>query len=256
MNELEKMRKSDPICVLVSLLLMYASGMEMSAIINTPTPIGIFLSILAGFFIFLVLIFMMMVMAGGIQRICNSLFQINDIDNKQKQKETQAKISKIETYCSLIPSIILFILGWVSFKGNIYDFVDSFGIAGEYLKVPGVIIVLVVCAVILIGIQIAKNSVEKSSVNDAKATIASILVVIISLGAAIAIFNATQRGGSFTNQYGTPTTKCVVNSCDNYIASSGDSNCCVAHSNKCLECKKYIDGDAMYCMDCLSDTLK
>lgn len=56
---------------------------------------------------------------------------------------------------------------------------------------------------------------------------------------------------SFTNKYGTPTTKCATSGCKNYIASSGDTNCCVTHSNKCLECKCYIDGDAIYCMSCI-----
>ena len=56
---------------------------------------------------------------------------------------------------------------------------------------------------------------------------------------------------SFTNKYGTPTTKCAVSGCDNYIASSGDTNCCATHSNRCGNCNKYIDGDAMYCIDCL-----
>lgn len=56
---------------------------------------------------------------------------------------------------------------------------------------------------------------------------------------------------SFTNKYGTRTTKCVISGCSNYIASSGDTNCCVSHSNRCLECRKYIDGDAAYCMDCI-----
>lgn len=56
----------------------------------------------------------------------------------------------------------------------------------------------------------------------------------------------------FTNKYGTATTKCVMNGCNNYIASSGDTNCCTKHSNNCLNCNCYIDGDAMYCMTCLS----
>lgn len=56
---------------------------------------------------------------------------------------------------------------------------------------------------------------------------------------------------SFTNKYGTSTTKCAVAGCENYIASSGDTNCCTTHSNKCGICNKYIDGDAMYCMDCI-----
>ena len=58
---------------------------------------------------------------------------------------------------------------------------------------------------------------------------------------------------SFTNDYGTSTTKCAKSGCNSYIASSGDTNCCVVHSNNCLECFCYIDGDAMYCMDCLTD---
>jgi len=56
----------------------------------------------------------------------------------------------------------------------------------------------------------------------------------------------------FSNKYGTATTKCAISGCDNYIASSGDSNCCASHSNRCLNCNCYIDGDAMYCMSCLT----
>ena len=60
---------------------------------------------------------------------------------------------------------------------------------------------------------------------------------------------------SFTNKYGTRTTKCVVSGCSNYIATSGDTNCCVSHSNKCGECYCYIDGDAMFCMSCISSAI-
>ncbi len=60
--------------------------------------------------------------------------------------------------------------------------------------------------------------------------------------------------GSFTNKYGTATTECAQSGCSNYIASSGDTNCCTTHSNKCLECRCYIDGDAMYCMSCLTSS--
>jgi len=56
---------------------------------------------------------------------------------------------------------------------------------------------------------------------------------------------------SFTNAYGTPTTKCAHPGCNNTIAPSGDTNCCTVHSNRCADCGKYIDEDAMYCMDCL-----
>ena len=59
----------------------------------------------------------------------------------------------------------------------------------------------------------------------------------------------------FTNKYGTATTKCAHSGCDNYIASSGDTNCCVTHSKKCANCGVYIDEDATYCMDCLKKAL-
>lgn len=55
----------------------------------------------------------------------------------------------------------------------------------------------------------------------------------------------------FTNKFGTPTTICAHSGCNNYIAPSGDTNCCTIHSKRCLECHKYIDEDALYCIDCL-----
>lgn len=60
------------------------------------------------------------------------------------------------------------------------------------------------------------------------------------------------KSSSFTNAYGTPTTKCAHPGCTNYIASSGDTNCCTVHSNKCIECHKYIDEDALYCISCIT----
>lgn len=59
----------------------------------------------------------------------------------------------------------------------------------------------------------------------------------------------------FTNKYGTATTKCAHSGCNNYIASSGDTNCCTTHSNRCLRCGKYIDEDATYCIDCIAAVL-
>ena len=62
--------------------------------------------------------------------------------------------------------------------------------------------------------------------------------------------NYTSTYTAFTNQYGTSTTKCAHAGCNNYIASSGDTNCCTIHSRKCLNCGKYIDEDALYCISC------
>ncbi len=65
-------------------------------------------------------------------------------------------------------------------------------------------------------------------------------------------YTSDSSSSSFTNKYGTATTLCAHQGCTNFIASSGDTNCCTTHSNRCLECNKYIDEDAMYCMDCLT----
>ena len=83
------------------------------------------------------------------------------------------------------------------------------------------------------------------------ACIAFSLIFIISMY--VGGIQSLDTGGSssFTNKYGTSTTKCYVSGCNNYIASSGDTNCCVTHSNKCLNCHCYIDGDATYCMSCI-----
>lgn len=64
-----------------------------------------------------------------------------------------------------------------------------------------------------------------------------------------------KSSNSFSNSYGTSKTKCAHNGCNNYIASSGDTNCCTTHSRRCLKCKKYIDEDALYCMSCLSSAV-
>lgn len=61
---------------------------------------------------------------------------------------------------------------------------------------------------------------------------------------------------TFTNKFGTSTTICAHSGCSNYIASSGDTNCCSTHSNKCAECRVYIDEDALWCMSCLTKALK
>lgn len=65
----------------------------------------------------------------------------------------------------------------------------------------------------------------------------------------------TEPYSPFTNDYGTSTTVCAHKGCSRYIATSGDSNCCIAHSQNCLNCGCYIDEDAMYCMDCLSENM-
>lgn len=68
--------------------------------------------------------------------------------------------------------------------------------------------------------------------------------------------NSSTDGAYFTNKYGTATTICAHSGCTNYIASSGDTNCCITHSNKCLECGCYIDEDAAWCVSCITRAAK
>ena len=63
-------------------------------------------------------------------------------------------------------------------------------------------------------------------------------------------------GTKFSNDYGSSGTKCAHPGCTGKIASSGDTNCCVLHSNQCGNCGCYIDEDALFCMDCLRGALE
>ena len=69
-------------------------------------------------------------------------------------------------------------------------------------------------------------------------------------------YSSNSQSSYFTNKYGTATTKCHHDGCNNYIASSGDTWDCEYHAGTCMNCGKYIDCDAMYCMDCLSNSTK
>lgn len=71
--------------------------------------------------------------------------------------------------------------------------------------------------------------------------------------------NATSYGyslGEFFNSYGSEDTVCAHPGCDNTIARSGDTNCCAVHSNRCKECYKYIDEDAIWCISCIESAIK
>ena len=59
----------------------------------------------------------------------------------------------------------------------------------------------------------------------------------------------------FSNKFGTASTVCAHKDCYNYIANSGDTNCCTSHSRRCSVCNCYIDEDALACMDCLKKVL-
>ena len=61
---------------------------------------------------------------------------------------------------------------------------------------------------------------------------------------------------TFSNKYGSATTRCAHAGCTKTIAPSGDTNCCTIHSKRCLECDCYIDEDATYCMSCIEKVLQ
>lgn len=136
----------------------------------------------------------------------------------------------------------------------------------------GIIILLVF---VIIGIVLVVKGVRQGDAVDAYNTPGKMYVgmgvfaVILGLGISIFCFvkNAELNSGpysysgsnggssvtsSFTNKYGTSTTKCAISGCNNYIAKSGDTNCCTTHSRRCGNCNCYIDSDAMYCMTCIS----
>lgn len=69
------------------------------------------------------------------------------------------------------------------------------------------------------------------------------------------VFENPSDVAHFTNKFGTPQTICAHSGCNNTIASTGDTNCCTRHSAKCLNCGKYIDEDATYCMECLKKSI-
>lgn len=49
--------------------------------------------------------------------------------------------------------------------------------------------------------------------------------------------------------------QCEHPGCTNQAAETGDSHYCEEHSNKCLECNKFIDEDALYCINCIFKAL-
>ena len=60
----------------------------------------------------------------------------------------------------------------------------------------------------------------------------------------------------FTNTFGTVTTKCNEEGCNNYIAYHGKTESCSKHSNHCSDCDVYITSGRQQCNECLSFTNK
>ena len=54
----------------------------------------------------------------------------------------------------------------------------------------------------------------------------------------------------------TSPERCLHSGCTNMAASTGDSFYCENHSNKCIDCGKYIDEDALLCLNCIVEAVK
>lgn len=77
------------------------------------------------------------------------------------------------------------------------------------------------------------------------------ILFVVLLVTAMALCCACSGGDSSYSS----GAKCAMSGCNRSAVTSGDSVYCAQHSNRCLNCNKYIDADAMYCMSCLRDAL-
>lgn len=60
-----------------------------------------------------------------------------------------------------------------------------------------------------------------------------------------------------TNQVIDTTPKlCLHSGCTNTAVTTGDSVYCLIHSNNCMICGKYIDEDALLCLNCIAEALR
>ena len=64
------------------------------------------------------------------------------------------------------------------------------------------------------------------------------------------------KTNSGSSSGGSSGKTCAKAGCTKKAVTSGDSIYCATHSNRCGSCGCYIDGDAMYCMDCIKKALK
>lgn len=121
-------------------------------------------------------------------------------------------------------------------------------------SILGFILVGAVIIALLVGCS-GKASSSKTAASSKTTTTNSGAGTASTKSSSSSSSSSKSSSSSFTNKYGTATTICAHSGCNNYIASSGDTNCCTTHSNKCLNCNKYIDEDALYCMSCLSNSI-
>lgn len=130
--------------------------------------------------------------------------------------------------------------------------VESVDLVMSFKKCFVALMCVAVLSICLCGCN-GRSTAANSRVTDDSAEVTSdIFETEVKNDISNVVSEDTITKSSFTNEYGTAETICAHSGCNSYIASSGDTNCCVAHSNHCLECYKYIDEDANWCVSCLA----
>jgi len=95
--------------------------------------------------------------------------------------------------------------------------------------------------------------------NTANRSDATFSVTKDALGNLTMVMECGVASGTYTKTGETVDTspnQCLHSGCSNMAASTGDSFFCEKHSNRCLECNKYIDEDALLCLNCIVEALK
>ena len=180
--------------------------------------------------------------------------------NDLTSTEWLEKLKKRRTLC-VIGIVAAYALNAVTFIVPSLQENTSAGMIILHIALFLLFIISIVSLVYTIkGIKAIKNTgvapdyIKKPKVKTYIIVLVSVLTVFSVYGGVIIALSKNSSSApdiTFTNKYGTPTTKCAHPGCNNYIATSGDTNCCPQHSNRCLNCGKYCDGDAMYCGDCI-----
>lgn len=143
----------------------------------------------------------------------------------QKNVDNSVRRAKTIFIFSILIGILLIVIGFIRSSGNVFfDNKKQTASTAETTDMPNTY---------LVSYSTTSSPTAKQTFSNVTASSSSTI--------------------SFTNLYGTSTTLCAHSGCTNYIASSGDTNCCVLHSRKCLNCGKYIDEDALYCISCLAE---
>ena len=149
---------------------------------------------------------------------------------KQKKNGFMVAIASLGIYISVVPLLLPLFIG------------------GQFSLLSGVTPLLLLAGVCLLPVTIFDYEhcikLNGTSIKVIGLIAAGIFVVYLFSGA----FTSSGSSGSYGRT-------CAAAGCSRKAVTSGDSVYCSSHSNRCGNCGCYIDGDAMFCMDCLRGAL-